>query len=114
MQEKNYSTMYENAIAVFTMSEMLINYMECSIADMQKVDDKKYKYAIKKMHDAIKSLKKVTEPTNKTIKKNGEYMQFLDEAIVPWHEILDNVFSLKPDEMIRIKNLLTKIKRERK
>lgn len=114
MNDEKLNIMYENAIAVFTLGELLINYMDCSIGDMKKIDAKNYSYPINKMNDAIKAIKKVNDPRNKLIKKNGDYMQFIDEGITPWHEILDDVFSLRPEEMKRITNMLKKIKNDRK
>lgn len=108
-RDKQEQIKIENIMGIYITGQMMKNYASC-IQKIYDGSDKHSRYVNNKMKDLIKSADKALQPIQNFLKKtNGE--DPVEEMLIMYHEVIDNVFGMTEQDIKRLKGLINKMKK---
>lgn len=110
-EDKRKSIYHENLMGVYVVGTMLQNYILAAIKDKSQTDGPE-RYTHNKMSNAMQSVEKMLSPTVRFLQSVGAN-EAMENDIVEYHSIIDDVFWMDVKDLKRIRQLLKKIKGEK-
>lgn len=108
VKDKKEQQKVENIIGIYITGSMMKNYASC-VQEIYSGPNKHGKYVSNKMKELVLASDKALKPIQKFLKETqGE--EAVDEMLILYHEVIDNIFELDEFQINRIKQLIKKIK----
>jgi|GEM_PF-6263610 len=103
-------TYLEMMIGCYVTGKMHQNYIQ-SVIKPHKAAKREGKYLHNKLDQAFQAIAKELTPLELYLKNIGG-LEAMEDSIMQYHELTDEIYGLDSKGLKRVKNLITKIKKE--